>query len=102
MGGPMANLTKDQHYTLFMLKGLTEKARKRYCGHFGLTTLSDPIDSRKWLTGEELLAYDRMMARVASLDKALLEYAGLTFSKSNGPADFSHIATTGRHIRNYK
>lgn len=93
-------LRRDHKQALRIIHTLTQKAYQRYRQIFPQAEAIFVV--KKWLTVEENLVLDRMMVKMKANKKALAEYAELTFSKDNGPADFTGIATTGRHVRTYK
>ena len=77
------------------LVNLAMKAELRYSAF----NCQDIFEITKWLTGEENLLYKRLVSRQDALLVAIEEYSGLTFSKSNGYPDFSHINTSGTHCK---
>ena len=77
------------------LVNLAMKAEIRYSS----CNCQDIFEVTKWLTGEENLLYKRLVSRQDALLVAIKEYSGLTFSKSNGYPDFSHINTSCKMVR---
>lgn len=77
------------------LVNLAMKAEIRYSS----CNCQDIFEVTKWLTGEENLLYNRLVSRQDALLVAIKEYSGLTFSKSNGYPDFSHINTRCKRAR---
>ena len=77
------------------LVNLVMKAEIRYMR----SNCQDIFEVTKWLTGEENLLYKRLVSRQYALLVAIKEYSGLTFSKSNGYPDFSHINTSCKKVR---
>lgn len=77
------------------LVNLAMKAELRYSS----CNCQDIFEITKWLTVEENLLYKRLASRQDALLVAIEEYSGLTFSKSNGYPDFSHISTSGTHYK---
>lgn len=78
------------------LVNLTMKAMIRYAD----CNCQDTFEVTEWLTCEEILLYKRLVSRQDALLVAIKEYSGLTFSKSNGYPDFSHINTSVRRYVN--
>ena len=77
------------------IQKLYGRAHSRYVA----CNCQDDFELTKWLTGEEVLVYKRLASRQDALLAAIEEYSGLTFSKSNGYPDFSHINTSGAHYK---
>jgi len=82
-----------------MLDNLYATGHKRFTDHTKGDSSEVVFKVSQWLTGEENLQFNRLMKRQESILKAMDDYKGLTFSKSNGYPDFSHINTSGTHCK---